>query len=177
MMSESKAVAANLERRIVEIRGVWVLVDVDLASIYGVTTKAFNQAIQRNAGRFPADFAFRLTQPEFRDLRSQFVTSTVGWGGRRYPPWVFTEHGAIMAATVLRSSRAVEMSIFVVRAFVRLRDAARRHGELARHLAALEQRVTAHDGELKQLFTVLRRLVDSPPPGRRRIGFGGREEP
>lgn len=162
-----------MEGQIREIRGVQVLLDSDLAAIYGVATKVFNQAVKRNADRFPDDFAFRLTPAEFEALRSQSVTTKPGRGGRRYLPMAFTEHGAIMAATVLNSLRAVEMSIFVVRAFVRLRDLARTHAELAGHLDALERRVTAHDGDLKQVFAALRQLLDpSPAKPKRRIGYG-----
>jgi hypothetical protein len=162
-----------VEGRIREVRGLAVLLDSDLAEIYGIPTKAFNQAIKRNSDRFPEDFAFRLTEEEFLAMRSQSVTSNAGRGGRRYRPLAFTEHGAIMAATVLNSPRAVEMSVFVVRAFVRLRDLARTHAELARHLAALERRVTAHDADLKQVFAALRQLLDSPQARpNRRIGYG-----
>jgi hypothetical protein len=161
----------QVEARIREIRGVQVLLDSDLAEIYAVPTKALNQAIRRNAERFPNDFAFRLTSEEFLALRSQTVTSKPGRGGRRYHPTAFTEHGAIMAATVLNSPRAVEMSVFVVRAFVRLRDLARTHAQLARQLAILERRVTAHDEDLKHVLAALRRLLEPPSKPRRSIGF------
>ncbi len=123
------------------IRGLQVLLDKDLAAIYGVPTKIFNQAIKRNLDRFPEDFRFQLSPDELANLRSQSVTSSLEHGGRRYLPWAFTEHGAIMAASVLSSPRAVEMSVFVVRAFVHLRDFARTHAELGKQLAALEFRV------------------------------------
>ncbi|GMU65229.1 MAG: hypothetical protein AMXMBFR36_15030 [Acidobacteriota bacterium] len=173
-MPKSSALApAQVERRIREIRGVLVLLDSDLAAIYGVTTGALNQAVRRNAARFPEDFRFQLDREEFGNLKSQSVTSSTGHGGRRTLPWAFTEHGAIMAATVLNSPRAVETSVFVVRAFVRLRDLARAHAELARHLTALERRVTAHDADLKQVFAALRQLL-APPQAKpnRRIGSG-----
>lgn len=172
-MPKSSALApAQVERRIREIRGVLVLLDSDLAAIYGVTTGALNQAVRRNAARFPEDFRFQLDREEFGNLKSQSVTSSTGHGGRRTLPWAFTEHGAIMAATVLNSPRAVETSVFVVRAFVRLRDLARTHAELARRLTALERRVTAHDADLKQVFAALRQLLE-PPQARpnRRIGY------
>lgn len=173
-MPKSSALApAQVEHRIREIRGVLVLLDSDLAAIYGVTTGALNQAVRRNAARFPEDFRFQLDREESGNLKSQSVTSSTGHGGRRTLPWAFTEHGAIMAATVLNSPRAVETSVFVVRAFVRLRDLARTHAELARHLTALERRVTAHDADLKQVFAALRQLL-APPQARpnRRIGYG-----
>lgn len=173
-MPKSSALApAPVERRIREIRGVPVLLDSDLAAIYGVTTGALNPAVRRNAARFPEDFRLQLDREKFGNLKSQSVTSSTGHGGRRTLPWAFTQHGAIMAATVLNSPRAVETSVFVVRAFVRLRDLARTHVELARHLAALERRVTAHDADLKQVFAALRQLLDSPQARpNRRIGYG-----
>ena len=163
---------ALLERRILEIRGVPVLLDSDLATIYGVTTKALNQAVKRNAARFPVDFRFRLTASE----RDWVVTNCDHLAKLKFSPvlpWAFTEHGAIMAASVLSSPRAVEMSVFVVRAFVRLRASARTHAELARQLALLEYRVTAHDAALAQVFAAPGERREPPPARpRRRIGFG-----
>jgi ORF6N domain. len=157
--------------RIVDTRGLKIVLDEDLARLYGVTTARLNQAVQRNAARFPADFAFQLSAAERQILRSQSVISSGGHGGRRTHPWAFTEHGAIMAATVLRSARAIEMSIFVVRAFVQLRDVAAAHRELAMKLSALERRVTGHDEELKAIIAALRQLIVPPLRQRRRIGF------
>ncbi len=157
--------------RILQIRGEKVLLDSDLATIYGLPTKVFNQAIRRNAERFPEDFRFRLTPAE----RDEVVTNCDHLARLKFSPalpWAFTEHGAIMAATVLNSPRAVEMSVFVVRAFVRLRSLARTHANLTRALAALERRVTGHDEELKQVIAALRGLIDPPARPRRRIGFG-----
>ena len=167
--------SSKLQRTDVEIhvlRGEQVLLDSDLAAVYGVTTSALNQAVKRNPGRFPKGFRFRLTEKEVADLRSQSVISSSAHGGRRTLPWAFTEHGAIMAAAVLNSPRAVEMSVFVVRAFLRLRDYAKTHAELARQLAALESRVTAHDEDLKDVFAALRHLLEPPDKPRRAIGFG-----
>jgi hypothetical protein len=156
-MAKAKMLAPpNVESKILEIRGERVMLDTDLAGVYGVTTKALNQAIKRNADRFPEDFRFQLTTEEVDSLRSQTVTSKKGRGGRRYVPWVFTEHGALMAANVLNSPRAVEMSVFVVRAFVRLREYARGHTEIAKRLDSLEQKVAGHDEDLKQMFAALR---------------------
>jgi hypothetical protein len=160
-------------------------VDADLAALYGVETKRFNEAVKRNLAKFPADFMFTLTAEEFQALRSQFATSNdqaPGRGGRRYAPRVFTEHGALMAATILNSPRAVEVSIFVVRAFVRLRELATSHGDLAKRLAELEQKTEAlamnHDtfsrntrNHLKQVFDALRELMTPPDPPKRPIGF------
>lgn len=176
-MTDMTAVAIDVGTRIQSIRGLQVLLDSDLAAIYGVSTKAFNQAVKRGAERFPKDFAFQLSEEEFARLRSQIVTSKPGRGGRRYLPWAFTEHGAIMAATVLNSPRAVEMSVFVVRAFVHLRDFARTHAELGKQLAMIERRVVAHDADLKQVFAALRRLLDPPRSPHPRIGFKPNKRP
>jgi hypothetical protein len=164
--------------RILELRGERVLLDADLAEIYGVETRVLNQAVKRNAARFPVDFAFRLTAAEaerLRVLRSQSVILKRGQH-MKYPPWAFTEHGAIMAASVLNSTRAIEMSVFVVRAFVMLRDAARRHSALSRQLDELERRVSSHDADLKRLFVGLRLLLDSAAKPRRMIGFQPRKQ-
>ena len=145
------------------VRGQRVLLDADLARLYEVETKRFNEQIRRNPARFPADFMFSLTAPEFAGLRSQIATSNRG--GRRYLPMVFTEHGAIMAASVLNSARAVEMSVFVVRAFVQLRDVLARDNALAEKLTALEQRVTKHDQSLSDLIEAIRALMTQPEVG------------
>ena len=175
-MTEKAMAAVDVGTRIRSLRGLQVLLDSDLAAIYGVSTKAFNQAIKRNEARFPVDFRFQLSLEEFTNLKSQFVTSSWEHGGRRKLPWAFTEHGSIMAATVLNSPRAVEMSVFVVRAFVHLRNFARTHAELGKQLATLERRVVAHDADLKQVFAALRRLLDPPKSPRPQIGFKADKE-
>jgi hypothetical protein len=159
----------DLAGRIQVIRGQRVLLDADLARLYEVETKRFNEQIRRNATRFPPDFMFSLTPQEFAGLRSQIATSNRG--GRRYLPMAFTEHGAIMAASVLNSERAVEMSIFVVRAFVQLREALLRDNALADQLAALEKRVTQHDQSLSDLVEAIRALMAQPKTTNRPIGF------
>ena len=161
----------DVDARILVVRGRQIILDTALAAAYGVTTGALNQAVKRNAERFPEDFAFRLTADELAALRSQIVTSNAGRGGRRYLPLAFPEHGAIMAASVLNSSRAIEMSVFVVRAFVRLRDVARTNSEIGKHLALLERRVTAHDGALKEVFSAIRGLLQPARLPRKPIGF------
>jgi hypothetical protein len=160
-----------MDCRILSIRGERVILDADLAAIYGVATRALNQAVKRNGRRFPSDFLFRLSQEEFEGLRSQSVISNPGRGGRRRYPWAFTEHGAIMAASILNSARAIEMSVFVVRAFVRLRDFARTHAELSSKLDALEKQVAGHDQELRRMFAAVRALLTAPSPRNRPIGF------
>ncbi|MGD0208664.1 MAG: ORF6N domain-containing protein [Verrucomicrobiota bacterium] len=160
------------------IRGQKVILDSDLARIYGVSTKALNQAVKRNLKRFPDDFLLRLSSDELEILRSQIVTSSLH-GGQRYLPYAFTENGAIMAANVLNSPEAVRMSVFVVRAFVQMRDLLGGTKELARQLADLEKKLTARlDVHESVIVDVLRRvmeILDPPPlppePPRRRIGF------
>lgn len=158
-----------LAGRILVIRGQRVLLDSDLSQLYEVETKVFNQAVRRNLKRFPPDFMFTLTQDEFESLRSHFVTSNRG--GRRYLPMAFTEHGAIMAASVLNSDRAVEMSVYVVRAFVQLRELLTSHKALADKLAELERRVTHHDNSLAEVINAIRALMVQPKPANRPIGF------
>jgi len=166
----------TIESRILVIRGQKVILDSDLATLYEVTTSALNQAVKRNAERFPDDFVFQLTQEEFARLTSQSVTSN-GRGGRRRLPYAFTEHGAIMAASVLNSPRAVEVSIFVVRAFVRLREVIASHKELARKLDQLERKLTTHDEQILMLIHAIRQLATPPKPEKsRRIGFASRDE-
>ncbi len=190
-MSADGAVVAveAIVSRIVTLRDQRVIVDADLAALYGVPTKRLNEQVRRNVERFPADFMFQLTPEEWNALRSQFATSNESTrGGRRYTPFVFTEHGAIMAATVLNSPRAVEVSIYVVRAFVRLREALGSSKELAVKLDALEQKTELlslqHEtfagntrAQLKQVFEALRQLMAPPPePPRRPIGFVAPQE-
>jgi hypothetical protein len=158
-----------LAGRILVIRGQRVLLDSDLAQLYGVETRVFNQAVKRNLNRFPADFMFQLSDEELQNLISQSVTSS--WGGRRKLPVAFTEHGAIMAASVLNSDRAVEMSVYVVRAFVQLRELLVDHKALADKLAELERRVTHHDNSLAEVIAAIRALMAQPKPASRPIGF------
>ena len=163
----------QLDRAIVVIRGRRVILSHDLAEAYGVTTKRLNEQVKRNIRRFPADFAFELTDEEWTALRSQFATSNVrpGRGGRRYQPYAFTEHGAVMAASVLNTDRAVEVSVFVVRAFVRMSRMLASHRQLALKLAELETRVTVHDKNIQSLLAAIRSLITPPTPPRRKIGF------
>ncbi|HYX24450.1 MAG TPA: ORF6N domain-containing protein [Thermoanaerobaculia bacterium] len=156
----------RIERSILLIRGEKVMLDADLAELYGVTTKRFNEQIRRNLSRFPSDFMFQLTAEEYANLRSQSATSSSRWGGRRYPPYAFTEHGAIMAANILNSERAVAASIMVVRAFVQLRQILSSHAELARQIRAMEKQ---YDSQFKQVFAAIRALM--MPADRDRIGF------
>lgn len=160
----------QIENQILEIRGFKVIVDTDLAILYEVETKRLNEQVKRNLDRFPKDFMFQLTDEEFSILRSQFATSS--WGGRRYPPYVFTEHGALMAASVLNSPRAVEMSVYIVRAFVKLRSLYYQHKELAGKVAELELKLTDHDHVLADIIEALNQLLSLPvPEDRKPVGF------
>jgi ORF6N domain len=166
----------NITRAILVLRGHRVLLDTELAALYRVTTKRFNEQVRRNAKRFPTDFMFQLTAEEISSLRSQFATLKLGRGQhRKYLPYVFTEHGAIMAATILNSPRAVEMSVYVVRAFVQLRELLASNKELARRFAQLETRLdkklATHDEAIAAILSAIRQLMRPPVPKRRPIGF------
>jgi phage regulator Rha-like protein len=192
--SSNKLSADQLGQLIYEIRGERVMLDSDLASIYGVETKALNRAVKRNRDRFPKDFVFQLSEDEWKNLRYQIGTSSsgrerqslryqigtssLGHGGRRSRPYAFTEHGAIMAANVLNSRRAVQMSVFVVRAFLKMRALLGDKRELAQKLASLEKelkkRLDVHEAVI---VTILQRVMDiidppiTPEPPKPRIGF------
>ena len=183
----------RIEQAIYLIRGQRVMLDSDLAAFYGVSTIRLNEQVKRNRDRFPADFTFQLTAEEYAALRSQFAISNSsgsepgktgtatphgGRGGRRYLPFVFTEHGAIMAASVLHSERAVQVSLLVVRAFVRLRQILSEHRDLARRIEALERefvhRTDEHEAHIRRIYEILDDLMNPPaPPKKGRIGFVG----
>ena len=153
-------------------RGTKVVLDGDLAKLYGVTTKRLLEQVRRNQDRFPDDFCFQLDRQEVADLRSQIATSSGTYGGRRYAPWVFTEHGALMAANVLNSSRAVQMSIFIVRAFLRMREELATSAVVLKRLAEIDKKLIMHDVVLRDVYRKLQPLLAPPPePPRRRIGF------
>jgi hypothetical protein len=171
MTDRRDVVPANrIESLILSIRGQRVIVDSDLARLYGVTTSRLNEQVRRNPDRFPGDFMFRLTQQELTALISQNATSK-GRGGRRKLPTVFTEHGAIMAANVLNSRRAIEASVYVVRAFVRLRQIMATNLEMADKLAELDRKVTGHDEAIQSLVRAIRQLMTPQERPRRSIGF------
>ena len=160
----------RIERAIILVRGEKVMLDSELAEIYGVETKVLNQAVKRNVSRFPSDFCFQLTQSEadeLKSLRSQSVTLKRG-EHRKYLPYAFTEHGALMLANVLNSERAANTSVQVVRAFVRLRQMLASNAELARKLDAMERK---YDAQFKVVFDAIRQLMSPPEPKRREIGF------
>ena len=184
MLKPSKKIIAVDEPAIQLVRGQRVMLDSDLAAIYQVSTKRLNQQLRRNRSRFPADFAFQLTVEELINLRLQFATSSLRsqittskkHGGRRYLPWVFTEHGAIMLASILNSDVAVQASVRVVRAFVRLREMVAGHAGLAAKLAELERRLDSHDESIANLFQAIRQLLTPPTKPKREIGFHVRED-
>jgi ORF6N domain len=175
-MAVGKAALGKVEditRAILVLRGWRVLLDAELAVLYGVTTRRLNEQVRRNRKRFPDDFLFELTTEEFANLKSRFATSS--WGGRRKRPLAFTEHGAIQAATILNSPRAVEMSVYVVRAFVKLREVLSSNRELARRFEQLESRLdsklTEHDEAIAAILSAIRELMRPRDPPRRGIGF------
>jgi hypothetical protein len=175
---------------IVTVRGKRVILDRDLAGLYGTTTKRLNEQVKRNRNRFPDDFMFQLTAKEWADLtsqiamsnaqsnRSQFATGSQRHRDPRFTPYAFTEHGALMAANILRSERAIQMSVFVVRAFIRMRQMLVEQRGLARKLAELEEELTArldvHETAINEILGQIRRLLSPPPqpePPKKRIGF------
>ena len=160
-----------IERRIYLIRGQKVMVDEDLAELYGVPTKRLNQQVSRNRKRFPDDFMFRLTKTEAEALRLQFATSKKGRGGRRSLPYVFTEQGVAMLSSVLNSERAIEVNIMIMRAFVKLRQLLETNEELNRKFAAVIRKLSTHDKYFKVVFDELKRLNEQPTPKRSQIGF------
>ena len=187
-MDKASSLAATLriDQIIYTVRGQRVILDSDLAAIYGVSTKALNQAVKRNTGRFPSDFAFQLDPGEVENVRaqsvsackdeanrSQFVTGSQKHRDPRFRPYAFTEHGALMAANVLRSPRAVEMSVFVVRAFIRLRQWLVNYAELSRRLELMEKK---YDSQFNVVFEAIRQLMTSPEKQPKKIGFQLREK-
>jgi hypothetical protein len=169
--SQRRGVVVSIESRIIILRRHKIILDSALAELYSVSVKRLNQQVNRNRERFPVDFMFQLTEKEYKSLRLQFATSNKGRGGRRYYPYAFTEHGAIMAATVLNSKPAVEMSVFVVRAFVRLRELLSANRQTAARIEELEHRLESHDGTIQDIIDAIRRLMKPPAKSRRRIGF------
>ncbi len=157
--------------KILVLRNQKVILDADLAELYGVPVRHLNQQVKRNRHRFPSDFCFTLTKAEHTSLRSQIVISNSARGGRRYLPHAFTEHGAIMAASVLNSKLAIEMSIFVVRAFVQMREALLLNRQIVSKLSELETRMDAHDADIHEIVEAIRELMAPLPGNNRRIGF------
>jgi hypothetical protein len=171
MAKTAMVIARKVDSTIFVLRGQRVILDTDLAELYGVQVRHLNQQAKRNAKRFPPAFRFQLSAQELKILRSQNVISSERHGGPRYRPYAFTEHGAIMAATVLNSERAIEMSVFVVLAFVRMRRAIAGNRNILTKLAELEHRLKSHDSDIQDLMDAIRELMSPEQPNRRRIGF------
>ena len=169
--SKTLAPPADIARAIIVLRGHKILLDEHLAALYGVETKVLVQAVKRNAARFPEDFMFQLTAPEWAALRSQSVTSKPGRGGRRYPPYAFTEQGVAMLSSVLGSERAIAVNIQIMRAFVRMREMLASNTALARKLDELERKYQHHDKAIAAILSAIRALMNPPQPSRRPIGF------
>jgi len=172
----SKAIEILTEERVIKsiivIRGVKVILDSDLAQLYDVETRRLNEQVRRNIDKFPKDFMFQLTKEEFLNLKSHIATSSPGWGGKRKPPLVFTEHGALQAANVLNSKNASKMSVFIIRAFVRLREMALNNEKLARKVKQIENRVSDHDKILLELIEEIKKIIDAPKPrNKKMVGF------
>lgn len=168
-MSETNA-TNDIANRILVIRGERVILDADLAILYGITTGGFNQAVKRNYKRFPSDFMFQLTEEE----KQEVITNCDNLKKLKYYrglPYAFTEHGAVMAATILNTPQAVSISIYVVRAFIQIREMLTHHKNLLKKLTDLEQRVATHDTHIHSLFNAIRQLMLPPPKPKRRIGF------
>ncbi|HNV46552.1 MAG TPA: ORF6N domain-containing protein [Spirochaetota bacterium] len=158
-----------IQEKIRVVRGEKVMLDCDLARLYGVETKRLNEQVKRNSGRFPERFMFQLTQDEFDILRSQFATSS--WGGTRKPPFAFTEHGALMVSTVLNSAQAISMSIYIIEAFVKMRSLVMSHAEILKRLDELEKNVGRHDRSLAQIINAIRQLMPTTEMPKKKIGF------
>ncbi len=166
---QALVVMANIETKILLIRGQKVMLDADLAELYGVETRRLNEQVSRNSARFPEDFMFQLTAEEFANLKSQFATSS--WGGRRKLPYAFTEHGAIMAASVLNSQRAIEISVHVVRAFIHLRELVSSNSDLSQKLDKLERKFVGHDRAISELINAIRQLM-APADSKKKYPIG-----
>jgi ORF6N domain len=160
--------AALISQKIFFVRGTRVMLDADLARLYAVSTKNLNKAVKRNASRFPSDFMFQLSPKELHSLRFQTGTSKPGRGGRRYAPYVFTEQGVAMLSSVLRSSRAVQVNVAIMRTFVRLREMLATHEELRRKIDAMEKR---YDARFQAVFDIIRQMLETPIPSKKPIGF------
>jgi len=168
-MSKNLPAVPSADSLILRVRGHAVILDSDLAALYGTTTKRLNEQVKRNSERFPDEFVFQLTEKEWKNLRSQFATSRTSHGGRRYMPYVFTEHGALMASNVVNSELAIKMSIAVVQAFVKMRRMALSVEGIARKVASLEKK---YDKQFAVVFDAIRELIMAPDePGRKITGF------
>ena len=174
MATESLLTDDLILTKIYIVRGQKVMLDKDLADLYSVSTKVFNQAVKRNISRFPEDFAFRLTEEEFEILRSRIVTSS--WGGQRYLPYAFTELGVSMLSSVLTSEMAIKVNIQIIRLFTRMREMLMTSKDILLKLEEIERKVDSHDRDIDEIFAYLKELLNPPQPPRRRIGFNAGDE-
>jgi phage regulator Rha-like protein len=168
--------AERVEKAILLVRGQKVILDADLAKLYGVETGILNRAVKRNIERFAEDFMFQLTTDEVEHLRCQIGTSKKGRGGRRYPPYAFTEQGVAMLSSVLNSKRTIEVNIAIMRAFVKLREMVSTHKKLASKLSELERKIESHDENIQTIFEAIRQLMIQPEKPRKKIGFQVKEK-
>ncbi|RJR38619.1 MAG: ORF6N domain-containing protein [Desulfobacteraceae bacterium] len=174
--AKSDVPVERIVKSILIVRGQRVMLDKDLAELYGIETKVLKQSVKRSIDRFPSDFMFVLNIQEFKNLRSQIVTSSSAlWGGSRYMPMVFTEQGVAMLSSVLHSRRAVEVNIAIMRVFVQLREMMAAHKELAAKLKELEGRIQDHDEQIVAIFEAMRQLMAPPETERKKIGFEVKE--
>ena len=162
-----------IEGKIYMVRGHKVMLDSDLAELYGVPTRRLTEQVKRNISRFPADFMFQLTSEEAKNLRSQIAISSSGHGGRRYLPYVFTEQGVSMLSSVLKSERAIQVNIAIIRSFVKIREMLLVHKDLARKLEDMEKK---YDSQFRVVFDAIRQLMVPPVAEKRKIGFGREKE-
>ena len=162
--------AESIAEKILIIRGEKVMLDSDLAELYGVTTKRLNEQVQRNKNRFPSDFMFSINNQGLTILRSQIATSR-SWGGRRYLAYAFTEQGVAMLSSVLNSPRAIKVNIQIMRAFVKMRGFLSQHKKLSQKLNALERKISSHDTHIQSLFEAIRQLMSPIPKNKKKIGF------
>ncbi|MBU6231852.1 MAG: ORF6N domain-containing protein [Patescibacteria group bacterium] len=163
--------AESIAQKIFFIRGQKVMLDSDLAMLYGVSTKYLNQTVRRNLSRFPSDFMFQIKEEELESLRLQFATSKIGRGGRRYSPYAFTEHGVAMISSILHSSRAVEMNILIIRTFIKLREILSSNRELAAEVELLKREQDSQSEHIKKIYKIIARLISEPPKQKGPIGF------
>ncbi len=170
-MRTEKILVRRIERQILLIRRHKVMLDSDLAELYGVDVGHLNEAVRRHPKRFPRDFMFQLAQEEFKSLKSQIAISSFGWGGRRHAPYAFTEQGIAMLSSVLNSERAIQVNVAIMRAFVKLRRMLSTNRKLAQKLMELEHRLEGHDHQIRSIFDAIRELMAPPPAPRRRMGF------
>ena len=177
MTTSSRQMAVTEElilSKIYEIRGHKVMLDEDLAMLYDATTKRLNEQVKRNIDRFPKDFMFQLSKKEFEILKSQNATSS--WGGRRTPPYAFTEHGVLMLSSVLNSERAIAVNIRIMRIYTRMREMILTNKEILLQLEKIEKKVSGHDEDMQLVFTYLKQLIHTPDPPRKRVGFRRSDE-